>query len=194
MGLKIVTQPAAEPVTLAETKLHLRVDHNDEDGLINSLIKLARQDVERMCNLALITQTWDWSMDAWPDRLFSIPLWPLQNVTSIRWKNLAGTETTIDAGNYIVDASSRPGRVSLNAAYSWPTDELYPLAAVTIQFTAGFGADGASVPERYRQAILLLVGHYYENREAVLAGSGINVQLLPLGVTALLAEDIAWAR
>lgn len=181
-------------MTLSEAKLHLRVDHTDEDTLISSLIRAARQDVERMCGLALITQTWDWTMDDWPERVFTFPLWPAQSIISIKWKNQAGVESTVDPANYVLDVISRPARAAVVESYSWPAETLYPIGAITIRFAAGFGSDGASVPERYKQAMLLLTGHYYENREAVMASIGANVQLLPLGVTALLADDLTWAR
>ena len=191
-ALVIATAPAAEPVTTSEAKLHMRVDHSTEDTYIAALIKLARADVERITNLALINQTWDWFLDDFPVSPFKIPYYPLASITSIKWKNKIGTEATVTNTNYVVDIKSRPGRVKLISSYSWPTDELYPLNAITIRFVAGFGASGSYVPEKYRQAILLLVAHYYENREAVYASVGGNVQMLPMGVTALLADDIRW--
>ena len=194
MSLRILQEPAVEPVTLTEAKLHLRVDHSDEDGLIQGLIKLARQDVERMCTVALIEQSWSMALDYWPDRTFEIRLWPVASVDSISWRDSAGDAHVVDPSTYAVDLASRPARIALVGGANWPDGELYPLGAVSIQFTAGFGADGTAVPARYKQAMLLLIGHYYENREATLTGTGANVQLLPFGVTALLADDMAWAR
>ena len=194
MSLRILQEPAVEPVTLAEAKLHLRVDHNDEDALIQGLIKLARQDIERMCTVALIEQSWSLALDYWPGRLFELPIWPVASLDGITWRDGAGQTQTVDPTIYAADFASRPARVALVEGANWPDGELWPLGAVSIQFTAGFGADGTAVPERYRQAMLLLIGHYYENREATLTGTGANVQLLPFGVTALLSDDLAWAR
>ncbi|MBI9042921.1 MAG: phage head-tail connector protein [Anaerolineaceae bacterium] len=191
MALSLVTGASAEPITTAEAKLHLRVDHNTEDDYIDSLVKLARRHVELIGNLALITQTWDLMMDAWPGRVFPMPLYPLASVVSIKWKDQDGSETTIDSSNYVVDTASRPGRVALVSDYSWPGDSLYPIGAIAMRFTTGFGL-AVDVPEKYKHAMLLLIAHYYENREAVHAGVGANVQMLPMGVTSLLADDIRW--
>lgn len=190
MALKIYSEPAVEPVSTAEAKLNLRVDHSADDTLITNLIKLARQEVERLTNTALISQTWDYVLDGFPTAPFKIPLYPLVSVTSIKYKVAAGTETTITSTNYIVDTYSRPPRIALIDDYSWPTDELYPINNFIVRFVAGFGAAGSYVPERYKQAMQLLIAHWYENREAVYASVGGNVQTLPMGVTALLADDI----
>ena len=74
----------------------------------------------------------------------------------------------------------------VKSGQSWPGTTLKTAAGVTITFVAGYGATSASVPESIRQAILLLVGHWYENREATV-GVG-NMQVLPMGVKALLSD------
>lgn len=190
MALKLATGPAVEPVLVSEAKLHLRIDHASEDTMIGTLITLAREAVEQMTDTALINQTWDYFLDGFWDDELRIPLYPLSSVLSVKYKNSVGTEETLAATNYVVDTASRPGRILWSSSAVVPAVELYRVNAVTVRFTAGFGSSGASVPVRFRQAILLLVGHYYENREAVFAGVGSNVQVLPMGVTALLANDL----
>ena len=187
MALVLKTAPAAEPILPAEAKLHLRVDHDDEDTYISALIKTARHDAETITRRALITQTWELVMDDWPENdWFEIPLPPLQSVTSITYTDSDGAMHTLSAADYVVDTDSEPGRVRLVDGASWPTVELRPLSAIRVTFVAGYGDAGAAVPEPIRQAMYLLIGHYYENREAVINSTGANVQLLPLGVTTLL--------
>jgi len=190
MALKMYSAPAVEPVTTSEAKLNLRIDHSTEDTLISSLITLARDEVERMCNVALINQTWDWFLDDFFEDVVDVPFYPLSSVTSIKYKAAAGTESTITNTNYVVDTASRPGRIAWISTYSFPVVELYPLNPITIRFVAGFGSAAANVPMRYIQAIKLLVGHYYENREAIYSSVGGNVIPLPMGVEALLAGDL----
>jgi len=188
MILKLITAPAAEPLDTDDVKLNLRVDHDAEDTRFSALIKVARESVETITRRALISQTWELVLDNWPAAdWFEIPLPPLQSVTSIQYKDEDGTESTLSASSYIVDTDSEPGRVHLADGETWPADTLYPLAAIRVRFVAGYGDEGSDVPESILQAMHLIVGHYYENREAVYATVGGNVQTLPMGVAALLA-------
>ena len=66
MGLVLTSPPAVEPLTVDEVKTYLRIDHDDEDCLLASLITSARLQVEAALDLALITQSWSWTFDAWP--------------------------------------------------------------------------------------------------------------------------------
>lgn len=184
MALSLVTAPAAEPITLAEAKAHLRVDITDDDSLITALITAARQHVEVITRRQLITATWDLTLDTWPDGdTILVPLPPLQSVTSITYKDSAGTVYTLPTIDYIVDTAEEPGRVVLAYGKTWPSTTLYPAGAITVRFTAGYGA-AAAVPQAIKQALLLMIGHWYENREAV-AGGTVQREV-PFAVEALL--------
>lgn len=79
MSLKISVAPLIEPITLAEARLHLRVDSTDEDTLITSLIAAAREDCEAFQNRKYLTQTWEYWLDSFPSTDFiEIPNPPLQ--------------------------------------------------------------------------------------------------------------------
>ena len=85
MGIySLVTEPAVEPVSTAEAKLHLRVDIDEDNTLIDAFVQTAREHVEDVTARAMITQTWEWYADAFPagDRI-ELLLPPLQSVTSI---------------------------------------------------------------------------------------------------------------
>lgn len=165
--LVIVTPPAAEPVTSTEAKAHLRVDTTDDDTLITSLITAARTYAERVLRRALISQTWDLTLDEWPDgNAITIPLPPLQSVTSLKYTDDDGTVNTMSSSWYIVDTASTPGRLVLKDDYSWPSDDLREAMPIVVRFVAGYGAAGSSVPGTILTAIKLLIGHWYENREA----------------------------
>lgn len=181
MSLTLVTPPATEPVTATEAKLHLRVDHTTDDALITILIATARQMVEQITRRALITQTWDWKLDGFP-ACFDIPKPPLVSVTSISYVDTAGASQTWASTNYIVDApggpTAQPGRIAPAYGVSYPSTRSI-INSVTVRFVAGYGAASA-VPEPLKQAVLLLIGHLYANRESVvITGRGSIVAEMP---------------
>ena len=185
---KIITEPSVEPVNVPEAKTHLRVDHSTEDVYIGGLITAARRMAEMLTQRAFITQTIDLYLDEWPEAAINIPFPPLQSVSSIKYKDTTGTEYTWDAANYIVDIGREPGRVVLADGVSWPSASLYATSPITVRFLAGYGAAGSNVPAAIRQALLLLIGHLYENREA----TSQNVYQLPLGAEWLLWPYREW--
>jgi len=161
-----------EPISLAEAKSHLRVDTTDEDADILSIIKAARIYCENFQNRTYITRSRELWLDAWPEKdRINIPYPPLQSVSSVKYYGTDDTEYTMPATDYFVDTKNEPGRLVLAYGKSWPSITLRPANGVLITFTAGYGADGSYVPENVIQAMRLLIGHWYENREAVLTGS-----------------------
>lgn len=189
-ALIVYTAPTVEPVGLSEAKLHLRIEETDteEDSLLEALITAARQTIELVTWRALCTQTLDLVLDEFPSGdTLELPRPPLVSVTSISYTLEAGTTSTLSTSVYGVDTDSEPGRLYLKPGQSWPSDSLYPVAGVRIRYVAGYGNPG-DVPRTYRQALLLLVGHWYENREQSQVQS---MSELPFGVQALLGMDHA---
>ncbi len=185
MALVEVTAPAAEPVSLTEAKAHLRVDAADEDALITSLIVAVRQYVEQFTRRALVTQTWDMVLDCFPTaggRPILVPKPPLRSVGSVKYIDADGVEATWDSAKYRVDAKSQPGRITPAWGEVWPTAR-FVTNAVTVQFDAGYGAASA-VPTSIKQAMLLLVGHWFEHRESVVIGA--PTAQVPMAVEMLL--------
>src|ERR1700743_532806 len=179
MPLQLTTPPATEPVTLAEAKVHLKVDSTDDDALIGTLIAAARPKGEWNTGRALITQSWTLAADGWPgDGVFEIPFPPLQSVTSVTAYALDDTATVLDPSTYQVDTVSSPARLSLKASASPPVN-LRALNAVEIVFTAGYGGSENAVPALIREAILEIVADMYVNRG--------DTDEVPLAAMALLA-------
>lgn len=172
MILKQTSAPATEPITLAQAKAQCRVDISDDDDLFNDLIiPSARQYIEEATRRAFITQTWRLSLECWPDRNYiQLPKPPLVSVTSVTYTDNAGSATVLSSALYGVDTDSEPGRVVLNYGEVWPSATLRTMNPIQIIYVAGYGAASA-VPARFKQAILLLVGHWYENREAIVLGT-----------------------
>lgn len=192
MNLIVSTPPAAEPISTAEIKAHLRIDGSDEDTLLDGYVAAARIQCELEARRAFVTQTLQLRLEAWPtgDRI-ALPRPPLQSVTSIAYIDSNGAGATMDAGDYIVDANGQPGQIILAYGSTWPSVTLRPGPSITITYVAGYGA-AAAVPQTYRQAIQLLAGHYYENREAVTVGQGYTSAILPMAVSSLLMTDRNW--
>lgn len=185
--LKLITAATVEPVTVEEAKLHLRVDHSDEDGLIGRVVQVAREDAETICLHKFITQTWDWYLDEFPaGNAVELPMNPVQSITGIWYTPEDGAETEFASSNYATDVISKPARIKLKSTASWPSDELEVMNGVRIRMVVGMGDDPADVDVRAIQAMMLMIGHYYENREQVVIQQGGNVVRLPDGAASLL--------
>jgi uncharacterized phiE125 gp8 family phage protein len=180
-GKHIVTPPAVEPILLAEAKLHLRaLDTTEEDSLISAFIIGAREACEAFIRGQLITQTWQVQLDAFPNDSspIKIPVEPLQSVTSVTWADQANNITTMTAGtDFLVDTDSEPGRIVLPPNNAWPGASLWPVSPIKITVVAGFGVSGSNVPELYKRGMLLAIGHWYENREAVSTSGAIGKEI-----------------
>lgn len=178
--------PATEPVTLAEAKAHLRVTESDDDTYITTLTEAAREYCENYVKRQFVTATYTLTMDAFPlsGGAIQIPRPPLQSVTSITYTDTAGDGQTWSSTEYSVDAPGAwVGRVVEANSESYPST-LDELASVVVTFVAGYGA-AAAVPSALKQAILILVSHWYCNREPVVIGTIVSGEI-PFTVTALL--------
>ncbi len=189
MKLRIVTEPAILPVTLAEAKLHMRVDHADEDELIFGYLKAAREYCETVSRRTFINTEYDFYLNAWPDDEIELPRPPLVTVTGIFYTPAGGSEVALDSSHYLVDAVSEPGQVILETGSSWPTAPLIKVNGVRVRFVAGYGTEAAAVPERYQQAMKLVAAHFYENRETLVIAQGYNAIVVPMAADLLLGID-----
>ena len=163
MSLQLVTPPAGEPVSLAEAKLHLRVDVDDDDALIGSLISAARQAAETLTGRQMITARWKLVLDAFPCHAILLAKCPVQSVVNIQYLDMNGMSQTLPLVDYVVDTSCEPARITPVFGKTWPPT-LPQIGAVTITFDAGFGAASA-VPEGIKSWIKLRVGSLYAHRE-----------------------------
>jgi uncharacterized phiE125 gp8 family phage protein len=184
MALVLTSGPALEPVTVAEAKAQLRVDATDEDTLIASLILTSRLHVEAALGLALITQSWRLMLDRWgADAALELPLRPLQSIDAVRVLPAEGAAVVIAPTNYLADVASVPPRL-VRTGMIWPQPGK-AANGIEIDLTAGFGAAADDVPAPLRQALLLLVAHWYERREPIEVGSPETS--IPNSVSDLLA-------
>jgi uncharacterized phiE125 gp8 family phage protein len=171
MPLILTAGPAAEPISLEDAKLHARVDGDSEDLLIGSLLLAARLHIERSLDLALISQSWSLYLDHWPGASFvELPLAPLITVDAIRLYSNTGSSVSIAPGLYVIDAASHRPRIARKDGQGWPVPGR-TINGIEIAFTSGYGATADDVPMPIRQAIKMLVAHWYEVRSPVNIGS-----------------------
>ena len=184
MSLVLTAAPVVEQVTLDEATAHLRIDHDDEDALLGSLIATSRLHIEAALDLALNTQSWSWRLDAWPDaNVVVLPVRPVQSVEAIRITAENGAVETVAPEKFLLDkASLRPRLLSASGALPRPG---VPVLGIEVAFTAGFGSAASDVPPPIRQALLMLVAHWYEHRGSVEFG-GASTRI-PDAVSTLLA-------
>ncbi|MQM29600.1 MAG: DNA-packaging protein [Candidatus Accumulibacter phosphatis] len=181
MPLQLVTPPTAEPVSLAEAKLHMRVDFPEDDALIASLIAAARQAAETLTGRQLVTARWKLVLDCFPGpslmcvpaglpfslpgHAILLPKCPVQSVFAIRYLDMSGTTQTMSRVDYAADTACEPARVTPVFGSAWPVS-LPQIGAVVLVFAAGYG-DAASVPAGIKSWIKLRVGSLYAHREEV---------------------------
>jgi uncharacterized phiE125 gp8 family phage protein len=180
----LLAGPAAEPITLTQAKQFLRVEHDDDDDMITALIAGSRIHVETQTRRALITQSWRLTRDVWPASgcLALLPV-PVKTLDAVRVYKSDGTALALDATGFTLDASDAPARLAF--VHGAPVAPERPAAGIEIDITCGYGDAGTNVPEPLRQAIRLLVAHWYENRGLIAVGS--EVAVLPQSAAALIA-------
>jgi uncharacterized phiE125 gp8 family phage protein len=176
MGLKLITAPIEEPVTVAEAKANMKVEHSAEDTLIGQRIKAARMLAEHETSRAFITQTWEYAIDAFPVSEIRLPYPPLASVTSIKYDDTAGVEQTLSGAVYTIDTHSEPGWVLPVYGAEWPST-LAAANAVRIRYVVGYG-DADDVPADAKEFILAYVSLSFEQRSPMLEKGSIDYQYL----------------
>lgn len=187
--LRRIVEPPVEPVTLTEAKAHCRVDISDDDDYITGLIKAARSYCEEWTRTSFVEQTWRYKADYFNDGGIYLPRPPIIAINSITYIDSDGANTQLTSDLYQVDTDSIPARLWPAWGEYWPYAR-YQFGAVQIEYRAGYRpagspVDAETVPADIKHAIKLMVGHMYENREAVVMGT--TAMELPLAVEALLA-------
>lgn len=190
-GHRLVTAPAAEPITRDEVRTLLRDPPTDENGFIDTCLIEARQIFEALTGIACINQTWKLTLDAWPGGgerwwdgyrelpvtelyrggldFVQLPRYPLSSVSAVTTYDLDDAATSVVVADvFLTDTASFPGRLVLRSGQTWPI-ALRDRNAIEITYVAGFGATAADVPESIRRAIRQVAAYLFDNR-----GSGCS--------------------
>ena len=187
--LVLVTPPAAEPLTLVEVKSHLRIEHSDDDSLIQRLIDVAVRfvDVQGSLGKAMITQTWAEWFAPNPSTI-TLGVGPVQSVSAIRYYDADNALQVATLSNFLVMGTPSQTIVKPKIGFTWPTVFVRD-DAIKIEYVVGYGNAANDVPQTVRHALMMLVAHYYENRENELIGT--ISKTLPFGFQDLINAEKA---
>ncbi|MCA0423657.1 MAG: head-tail connector protein [Proteobacteria bacterium] len=180
MSVTPLTPPADEPLSLAAARAWLRVDGEDEDALITALVAASRETVETLAGRRLMAQGWRITRDSWPeDGCIRLPLGPVLALDAVRLIDAQGAAMPLPLAAFRLDGNRQPPLIETIAMVPAP---VLARGGIEIDVTCGFGANPDDVPEALRQAMRLLIAHWFENR-----GDAASRNALPEGVGALVA-------
>lgn len=168
------TQPAVEPVTLAEARAHLRVDDTNSDAEIAAMIRAAREWVESYLDRSLVDTQWRVTYDTFPWE-FELPRPPMatsaaHTAVSVVYTMETGSTAALSAAAFRVDRAAEPGVVRTVYGGTWP-GHLNDANSISVTWWGGYGPNAMDVPASIRSAMLMLISHFYHNRTAMLTGS-----------------------
>lgn len=198
MTLKLVTAPTTSPLDTSAAKAQCRVDGSEEDAVIQAYVEAAEGYLEQLTGRQFRLATWDATWDGFP-WWFDLPKAPLKSVTSVKYLDADGVEQTLSPSAYRVtgdygtdEPNPTAARGRLTQAYGtvWPSARC-EADSVTVRLVAGYGTAN-KVPAALIQAQLLLVSHWYRNREPVSISSGASALEIPFAVEALIGPYRTW--
>lgn len=186
------TDPVLQPIDLDLAKMQCRIDadNSDQDAVLLLYIEAATALVEDYTGRSLMTQTWQASVCGFASRLWLPRAAPLQALTFIKYYDTSNVLQTLASTVYTIAAFSEPSRVTLVSGQTWPSlwdrDD-----AVQVEYVTGASAQ-SSVPAALRQAVQMLVGHFYANREATVVGTSATP--MPVAAQDLCAPHRLFVR
>jgi len=187
MDYKRIVKPSAFPVTFEEAKLHARVEHSEEDTLIQGMIEAATVYCEKIQKKMYGRQTWQVAFDHFPMYPeIILRKAPFHSLKKFYYRNELSEEVLfVEGSDFMVDDTGLFAKIILLEAFRFPTDHASG-NAFRIEFDCG-NDDMADVEATVRQAILMLVSHWYDNRGSVVIG--VVSKELEFAVSALLGPD-----
>lgn len=163
-----------EPLTVAEAKQFLRVDHDEDDALIAAFISSARSQAELMQQRVLVRKQYDLTFDYWPSYRIELAS-PTVSVDLVTYTNSDGVVHTLTSGtDYIADLHKQPAVIASPVYSSWPSFTPQPSSSILIRFTAGYAHTDPfwmNSGSRLKTGMLLLISDWYNNRLPFAAGA-----------------------
>ena len=191
MRLVVSSGPASEVLTDDEAIYHLRSQgitfDSDETAELQAKVKTARIIAENHTRRKFINQAMVGYLDDWPTHL-TLGVGPVSTFTSVTYTDTAGDPQTLATTEYKTDIISENPRIYFHGTLPDLLEDAFN--GVQINFTAGYGATAASVPEPIKDAVILILGHLWENRQDVIVGSQVNK--MPMASEHLLFPYVIW--
>ena len=159
MSIIVVTPPATEPVSVAEAKVFLRVDHDAEDSLIVDLIRAAREGVEAHTGCAIIQRRLRErrrSRDIDARGALRLQFGPVAVVHAVTSTPDGGSPTTLASADYALDGIDHPGSIVLRSGAA--------AGAIEVEYTCGFGVAPGDAPDGLKQGVLEVVRSLFAAR------------------------------
>ncbi len=155
-------------LTTAEAKTHLKVDTDADDTYIDNLVSAATESAQIFTNRYFINTTITQHGDTWSD-IATLFKSKVSSITHIKYFDSDNTEQTLATSVWLSDINHQPARIGLKPNQSFPSlaDRIN---AVNCKYVVGYGSAASDVPEGIREAVLLIVGNLYENRQEVVVG------------------------
>ena len=155
-------------LTTAEAKTHLKVDTSADDTYIDNLVSAATESAQIFTNRYFINTTITQHGDTWSD-ISTLFKSKVSSITHIKYFDSDNSEQTLATSVWLSDINHQPARIGLKPNQSFPSlaDRIN---AVNCKYVVGYGSAASDVPEGIREAVLLIVGNWYENRQEVVVG------------------------
>lgn len=180
MGVKVIT-PAAQVIPTVDLRAHCRTG-SDEDALLVGFLAAAVGYAEHYTQRSFGSQTLELALDEFPAGAIELVRGPVTGIASIKYLDSAGTEQTLSNTLYTLDDYGLQAWAVPAVDTEWP-ETLAAANAVKVRYVAG------DLPAAVKSALLLMVGHWFENRESSVPGT---INELPLGVDSLLNTVKVW--
>jgi uncharacterized phiE125 gp8 family phage protein len=163
LPVELVTRPTSEPLTLSEVKKHLEVSSTDDshDAQLSQMVIEAREQWERDTDSVMCYQSYRLKTDFIDDK-FPLQKRPLHSITSIKYYDGNNTQQTLSTNVYQLDTARKQIRLAYGQTLPSVIDRW---DAWEVIYKCGYSADGSLVPAIAKRAMLLLIGHYFENRD-----------------------------
>lgn len=166
MNKTLVVAPVAMAVSMSAARRSARTGSTALDAELEGRVRGITEEVEHLTGRALVHQTWQVTLDAFPVGAIRLPMARLVSIDHVQFRDASGALLTLDPQDYQVDIKSEPGFIVPAPGRAWPATS-GTINAVEVQYVCGYGPDDTSVPAAIKDYILgMLENHYYPNDNA----------------------------